>query len=188
MGHRIIVERGRIYFHYRNMSAWRRCMRITTMIMLFVLLTAMTAQAATDWTSWKFYLGEWKAESVNQLGKNVATLTFKTDLQGEVLIRRNHNEYGDKKVHEDMLIIRPDSKDSKHYQADYYDNESHVIRYDVVTDGTKIVFTSVDNTPGPRFRMTFEPKDKDRYNTKFEIAPPGKDFQTYVEGDAVRKK
>lgn len=163
-------------------------MRVSLLLVFALLLTSPSCAENPNWGPLNFYLGEWQAEGSGQIGKSKAVVSFQKDLQGEVIIRRNRNEYGDKKIHEDLLIIRYDPKDTAHFMADNYDNEGHVVRYDCKAEDKKLVFTSIAGEPGLRFRMTLEPRDKDRFNTKFEIAPPGKEFNVYTEGDATRKK
>lgn len=73
-------------------------------------------------------------------------------------------------------------------KALYADNEGHVIHYRVApaTEGEGAVFLS--EGPGPRFRMTLQRKRGDRVGIRFEIAPNGKDFSTYIEASAVKKR
>ena len=72
-------------------------------------------------------------------------------------------------------------------EADYWDNEGHVIHYKIAADGKSAVFVSPEDAAGPRYRLTYVLTAANTVSIKFEIAPPGKPFQTYLEGKARRK-
>ena len=101
--------------------------------------------------------------------------SLRPELGGKVLVRRNLSG-----AHEDLMVIDPDG-------ADYWDNEGHVIHYTVTADGKSAVFLSKEDAPGPRYRLTYVSTGADTVSIKFEIAPPGKPFQLYLEGKARRK-
>src|SRR5260370_41035706 len=52
--------------------------------------------------------------------------------------------------------------------------------------GDRIVFTSEAARGTPRYRFTYTRVSADALRIKFEIAPPGKDFATYIEAGATK--
>lgn len=154
------------------------------------------APAKPDWSGWNFMVGEWTAaQTGGQLGQtSSASFSLKPDLQGAVLLRRNHAEYPASNgrpaiVHDDLMTIYQENGATK---AFYVDSEGQTIRYDVniFPDKKKVVMMSekVENTP--RFRLTYSVPRLDALNITFEIAPPGKtdEFKVYVQGIVERKK
>lgn len=85
------------------------------MLVLFAILLALTAPACADWGPWTPLIGEWVSEVKDARGKVRATTTFEPELQGKVLVRRNHNDYGEGKVHEDLMVVhlRPGPADRR---------------------------------------------------------------------------
>ncbi len=153
-------------------------MKATLTLIILLCLTAAGAHA--DWKPWEPFVGAWRGKGTTALGRYDAAVTWKKDLGGRILVRRNVTRYEGRPSHEDLLIVRADGT-----LADYYDNEGHVIHYACTVDGSRVVCTSTD--PGPCFRLTMEPRGQDRYGTRFEIASPGTDeFKVYVEGDLTR--
>ena len=63
-----------------------------------------------------------------------------------------------------------------------------MIRYAVKAAGEAAVFVSEGPPGGARYRLTYTPAGPDRLKLKFEVAPPGKDFATYIEAAARRSR
>jgi hypothetical protein len=110
-----------------------------------------------------------------------------------VLIRKSFSEYpatAGKPAyrHDDLMIVYPAGKD---FQADYFDNEGHVIRYaiSVSSDGNTVTFLSEEAAPGPRFRLTYHKNSENTLAGTFEITPPGKPngFAKYLEWTAQKQ-
>ena len=143
------------------------------------------------WSGLRFLLGEWTAAGKGAPGEGTGTFTLREDLDGKVLVRRNVSVIspgsGATKParHEDLLIAHPAAGGT--LRAIYFDNEGHVIEYDVTTSAAGAVFDSAPGEGGPRFRLTYEKKEKGEVGVTFAIAPPGKEFATYVSG-VVRRK
>jgi hypothetical protein len=68
----------------------------------------------------------------------------------------------------------------------YFDSEEHLIHYVVKASENSAVFLSEGPPDAARFRLTYTGAGPDRLKLKFEIAPPGKDFATYIEASAHR--
>jgi hypothetical protein len=144
--------------------------------------------AAEDWGPVQFLVGTWTGEGGGGPGQGAGAFSFAPDLQGKVLVRKNYAEYPAANGrpafrHDDLLIV---FREAGALKAIYFDSEDHTIRYTVVGSAGAAVFTSDEGQPGPRYRMTYAPSGKDSVRIKFEIAPPGKEFATYIEAAARR--
>jgi hypothetical protein len=164
----------------------RRLLTIAT------LLCCVTA-SAQDWSTLEFLIGRWTGEGTTaDQGSGAGAFSFTPDLQGKVLLRRNFAEYpkkNDKPAyrHDDLMIIYHDGT-AHDLRAIYFDNEEHMIHYAIKPAGNSAVFLSEGPQDAPRFRLTYTSAGPDRLKLKFEIAPPGKDFVTYIEATAHRDK
>lgn len=142
-----------------------------------------------------FLIGDWVGEGNGQPGQGTGYFSIKPDLDGKVLVRKNHTEYPATPqkaafVHDDLMIIYAD-RPGDVSQAIYMDNEDHTIHYTVSfsADQKTIVFTSPVAAGMPRFRLSYTQIDAASLTLKFEIAPPGQPdgFNTYLEGKVHRK-
>jgi hypothetical protein len=156
-----------------------------------VLAQARSSQAGAtlvDWGPLKQLLGRWVTDSSGgQPGAGTrAEATFTDELDGQVLVRRDHSEYAAANgrpatVHDGLLIIYPAG--TRTFAAHSYDNEGHVIDYAVTATGEAITFTSALTVGAPRYRLSYVPIGA-AMQVRFEIAPPGQPeaFQLYVSG------
>lgn len=133
-------------------------------------------------------IGDWNGEGGGP-GQGTGEFSFQQDLDGAILIRKNVAHYPATKdkpaySHTDLMII-----DSTMH-ATYFDNEHHTIYYAVEpsADGNSVQFVSDGKVAEPRYRLTYRKTGDDRLAIRFEIASPGKDFATYIEAGARRKK
>ena len=160
--------------------------------MLLLLWDGVACSAAEKpWSGWEFLLGEWVGEGTGQPGQGTGGFTFSPDLQGQVLVRKNHAVYpalGKRPAfsHDDLMVIY---QDAGRVRADYYDNENHVIRYTVelAASHDAATFLSEPSPSSPQFCLIYSKKSTDQVALRFEIAPPGKPFATYIEATARRK-
>jgi hypothetical protein len=137
-----------------------------------------------------FLMGDWIADGPAAAGSG--HFEFTPDVQGNVVVRRNHAEYpsaGDRPVanHDDLMVIYREGGATR---AIYFDNEGHVIRYAVEPAGTgAVTFLSEAVAGAPRYRLSYRKLPDGRVGGKFEVAPPGKaeEFKTYLEWTAKRK-
>jgi hypothetical protein len=123
-------------------------------------LVAQNASCAVPpsapWKPLEFLVGTWEAKT--QGGKSGAAVSgawsFPLELRDHVLARHSGNSDckgpadfdGD---HGDILYIYPDAPPMS-YKAIYFDNEGHVIHYDVSTPASgTAVFLSSPFQPGP---------------------------------------
>ena len=145
------------------------------------------------WTSYRFLIGEWVGEGSGQPGQGKGAFSLAPELQGKILLRKNHAEYpasGDRPAaaHDDLMIVYQENKEKK---AIYFDSEGHVIHYtpSFSQDGQTLTFLSETIAAAPRFRLSYKKSGDQRVQIKFEMAPPGKpdSFKTYLEGGARKK-
>jgi hypothetical protein len=91
-------------------------------------------------------------------------------------------------VHDDLLIIYTEFTGAR--RAIYFDNEEHVIHYEVNVSPDQNMITLVsDPAPSaPQFRFTYIKTGEEALEARFEIAPPGQPgaFVSYLEGTARR--
>ena len=168
------------------------CQKI--LIVLTFFFAAGLVQGKDDpWEPFRFLIGDWVGEGKEGQGTGFFSLT--PDLQGKVLVRKNHADLPAGKdrpaaVHEDLMVIYK-SEDGKSAKAIYFDSEDHVINYTVTSfpDKQTLTFISAPTPHTPRFRLSYQKEAVDRIGIKFEIAPPGKpeEFKIYLEGKARKK-
>jgi hypothetical protein len=169
-------------------------MRYLALLVLLTCQRASPADKPAGWGALEYLAGDWTGEGGGVPGQGGGSFSFKPDLQGKVIVRKNHAQYPATKeraafAHDDLMVVYRDSPDAPMH-AIYFDSEGHTIRYGVQgsADGSAIVFVSAADTPGPRYRLTYTRVDQERLKIKFEIAPPGhtEEFATYIEAAARR--
>jgi len=176
----------------------KRNLMIVTAALLLVAGGQAFAQASSPFAQsgpWKALLGQWEGEGGGAPGQGNGWMSFAAELGGRILVRKNHVEFPAEggrpaSIHDDLLIVYQESPAA--LRADYFDNEGHIIRYQVsvAADGQKVVFVSPVSPSAPRYRMTTILLPDDRVRITFEVAPPGKPegFTKYTDGLARRKK
>lgn len=152
-------------------------------------LLAQPAKQGARWAPFAFLMGEWIGEGGGGPGQGTGEFSFQLDLGGAVLVRKNVSHYPATKdkpaySHTDLMVI-----DSTMH-ATYFDDEGHTIRYAVVpsADGNSVQFVGDAQASQPRYRLTYRQSGDDRVAIRFEIAPRGKEFATYIDATARRKK
>ena len=150
--------------------------------------------AAAAWKGWEFLVGQWSGEGSGRPGQASGGFTFTYDLDSTVLVRKSHADYPSLKgrpafTHSDVLTVYHEGKSAK---AIYFDNEGHVIHYDVMIapDSSSWVFLSDVKAKEPRFKFVYTRAGDGQLAMSFEVAPPGHpdDFEPYVTSTATRKK
>jgi hypothetical protein len=171
-------------------------MRLILPLLMMMCLRAAPAPPAKadDWHAIGYLMGDWTGEGAGEPGQGSGSFSFYPDLQGRVVVRKNHAAYPATKeraafAHDDLMIVYRETPETG-LRAIYFDNEGHVIRYDVEcsADGARFVFLSAPEASAPRYRLTYQRVDPRRMKIKFEIAPPGHpdQFATYIEAAAHR--
>lgn len=136
-------------------------------------------------------LGRWVAEPDPRAAGVTGWTTFSRDLGDKIVVRKNHASYPAKEGkpasdHDDLMVI---FAEDDRLRAEYFDNEGHVIRYEVQspTPGT-LVFLSEARPGTPRFRLTYTASGPGKIALTFEIAPPGAtEFRPYISARLRRE-
>lgn len=176
-------------------------LKLTVTLLLFSLPSSayqpstQQPKEAANWDAFRFLLGDWVGEGTGAPGEATGGFSFSFDLEGKILVRRNRADYPATKdrpafSHTDLMVIYHEP-DGQTVRAIYFDNEGHVINYNVgmAQDQTSVTFLSDPSPSAPRFRFTYNKAKSDNLTFRFEIAPPGKPeaFSKYIEGSLHRK-
>jgi len=160
------------------------------------LAPQMPAQPTTTdpWQPWRFLLGTWGAKTQGGSAGAAAagTYTFQLELRNHVLARHSSNA-GCKGPadfdcdHGDLLYLYQDAA-GQPLKAIYFDNEGHVIHYDVATPAANtVVLVSAASESGPQYRLTYELKGSVMAG-RFQLRLPGQsEFRSYLEWSGERK-
>jgi hypothetical protein len=152
-----------------------------------------SASAAPDpFAALSFLEGTWDANVQNNASvQRSGRYTFTRELDGHVLARHSTNDLNCKAPasfdcgHGDLLYVFQDVPGAP-LKAIYFDNEGHVIHYDVsAVTPASVVFLSEPGL-GPRFRLMYE-LVAGVMTGKFQIQMPGQsDWRTYLEWSGKR--
>lgn len=161
---------------------------------LFLVLpgTAQQPAPAPDWSAWGPVMGDWIGDASGTPGQGTGSFNFAPDLQGRILVRRSRTVFPSgpsqpANTHDDLLVCYYEGNAAK---AVYWDNEGHVIHYEVsLAADRSIVFVSGKSPGAFRQRLSYRPLGDGRLIIRFDIAPPDKpdEFKVHVEGTAHKK-
>lgn len=158
-------------------------------------LVAQTANTTTPdpWKALSFLEGTWDAKT--QGNDTVATsgrYTFQRELGGHILARHSTSDSNCKGPasfdceHGDLLYVFQDAH-GQPLKAIYFDNEGHVIHYDVSAPAPGTVVFLSEPSPGPQFRLVYELKGA-VMTGKFQMHMPGQgDWQSYLEWSGLKQ-
>ncbi len=172
-----------------------RYLKLYTVILLLNVCISVSGQQSTNsWEKWKYLIGEWVGEGNGQPGQGEGSFSFQTDLDGNILVRKNHTVFPETekfaaKVHDDLLYVYTSTREAGQ-EAIYFDNEGNTIKYKVSFTEGSIVMTSEKSSTSPRFRLTYTRIDDRSVKIIFEMASPDapEAFRTYLEGKAFKVK
>jgi hypothetical protein len=146
---------------------------------LFLSFLFMLGQVSypqqSNFTNFNFLIGEWIGMGGGSIsGKGAGGSIFKYDLDSNLIVRENYAQYPEQNnnpvyTHKDLMIIYFQSVKPK---AVYFDNEKHVINYNIEFSDNKIIFISEEIKGIPQFRLTYEREDDNKMKLYFDIAPP----------------
>jgi hypothetical protein len=153
------------------------------------------AAPAEPWKALAFLEGTWDAHT--QAGSAGAQsngkYTFKPELKNHVLVRSSESDADCKGPasfdceHKDVLYVYQEAENQP-LSAIYFDNEGHVIHYDVSTpDATTAIFLSAASPSGPQFRLVYELKNA-VLSGKFQMRMPGRaEWKSYLEWSGAKR-
>ncbi|HEY0785844.1 MAG TPA: hypothetical protein VGD62_08215, partial [Acidobacteriaceae bacterium] len=154
--------------------------------------TGPATQPAT-WKSLSFLEGTWEAKAQGAGGAQVSGLyTFQSELGGHILARHSSTDPNCKGPvsfdceHGDLLYIFEDGPGGA-LKAIYFDNEGHVIHYDVSTPTATTALFLSEPGPGPKFRLTYERKGALMSGAFQMQAPRQTEWRSYLEWSGARK-
>jgi len=162
-------------------------------LLLFVNFIVSGQQVNQNWKKWNHLLGEWVGEGNGQPGQGEGSFSFQTDLDGKILVRKNHTVFPEtaqtkELIHDDLLIVyQADQQDA--HEAIYFDNEGNTIKYKINYTDKSVILTSDKNNNGPRFRLTYSAIDSKTVLVTFEMSSPQapEEFKMYLSGKAFKK-
>ena len=163
--------------------------KLIPLLLFFALTQPLVAQNANaGWKKWQYMMGEWQGEGSGQPGEGAGMFTLKPKLDGNILERKGRTsitatDTHPALLHEDVMIIYKNG-DGIPSKAVYFDNEKHVINYEIAYADDKIVLTSEANPSMPRFRLIYEKLGDKGLNIRFEMAMPNapNEFKMDLEG------
>ena len=158
-------------------------------------LRAQTAGPKADpLETLRFLEGTWEAKTAGTTkGPAVAgTYFFRKELDGHILARHSKTASCTGPAdfdcdHGDLFYVYSDGH-GQPLKAIYFDNEGHVIHYNVSeASPTKVEFLSDAAIPGPRFRLIYELNNA-IMSGKFQTRMPGQtDWKSYLEWSGAKK-
>jgi len=173
---------------------------IAALLALFVMLDlsfSTIAQADQDgpWQALNFLEGTWaaNAQGGSAGAQSRGLYAFEYQLKHHVLSRVSKSPVSCKGPatfdceHSDLLYIYQDA-DGQPLKAIYFDNEGHVIHYNVSTpDATTVIFLSDASGNGPQFRLMYQRKNLTMFG-KFQMRMPGQEeWKSYLEWSGARQ-
>jgi hypothetical protein len=141
----------------------------------------------------KFLEGTWDATVQNNAAvKGSGRYIFGRELDGHILARHSTSDNNCSAPasfdcsHNDLFYVFQDGPNSP-LKAIYFDNEGHVIHYDVSTPKPQSVVFLSPVGQGPRFRLAYE-LASGVMTGRFQMQMPGQtDWQTYLEWSGSQK-
>jgi hypothetical protein len=171
------------------------------LILLVLPLTSIAQLSKTDslWLPLNALIGTWKGTGDGANGKGTYERSYQYVLNKKYIEVRNKAVYppNDKNpktyTHEDVGYISYDRMRKKFVFRQFH-IEGYINQYvldSISSDGKTIVFVSeaIENIPaGWRARETYKISNEGSLNEVFELAQPGKEFETYTQADFTKAR
>jgi hypothetical protein len=173
----------------------------TSIAVAAILLTGLASSdraissTVDSWKALSFLEGTWDAQTRagSAHAQGSSTYTFSPQLNHHVLVRQSASPAACKGPasfnceHSDLLYIYAET-DNQPLKAIYFDNEGHVIHYEVSSpNSTTAILTSAASPSAPQFRLIYELKDM-LMSGKFQIREPGqREWNSYLEWSGAKK-
>jgi hypothetical protein len=177
-----------------------RVLTLTIVVFFLPSLPGGQTQTRTDvWEPLRFFIGQWEGTGTGKPGISKMQREYRLALNERFLHVQNRSTYEPQEknpkgeLHEDWGMISFD-KSRKQFVFRQFHVEGFVTHYvaaSISEDGKTIVFNSesIENIPaGWRARETYKILSADKFVEVFELAAPGKEFETYSEARLRRKK
>jgi hypothetical protein len=151
------------------------------------------------WKPFRFFVGSWNGASSGKPGTSTVESKFEFILNGNFLKVSGKSVYAPQeknpqgRIYEGFDLISYDRIRQK-FVLRQFSGEGFVNQYvldRIDSDGKTFVFVteSMENLPpGFHARKTYRILNPDEFTDTFELAPPGKDLETYVETHCKRQK
>ena len=158
--------------------------------LILAVLPGAGALRAQEWGPAQFLIGHWIGTGSGQPGTATGDFSFTPDLAGKVLVRRSFADYpasADKPAsrHEDLMVLFHEGSTGE-LRAVYFDSEDHVIHYTGKASPGGLIFVSDGKSEEVRYRLSYTRTGNDTLKLEFAVAPPGKDFTSYLQATARR--
>ena len=168
----------------------------TLLLALSLLLSSEVWSAEADpWKAISFLQGTWGAEIRGGTAgaQGISNYTFKSELKHHVISRTSAAPATCKGPedfdcgHSDLLFIYQEGANQP-LKAIYFDNEGHVIHYQVSTpQPATAVFTSDAIAPGPQYRLMYQLSGA-IMSGKFQMRMPGQqEWKSYLEWSGAKQ-
>jgi hypothetical protein len=172
---------------------------LVTVAALFALALMQNDRAvsasADPWKALAFLEGTWDAQvQAGSAGaQSNGKYTFKPELKHHVLVRSSETDAACKGPasfdcrHSDVLYVYQEAENPA-LKAIYFDNEGHVIHYDVSTpDPTTAIFISKASPSKPQFRLIYELKNA-VMSGRFQMGLGGQaEWKSYLEWSGAKR-
>ena len=104
--------------------------------------------ATSDWGPLAFLVGDWTGDEGGAMGQGTATMSFRSDLGGQLMIGHHRIDYPPTRkrtgtLEQDLLVIQRDEngKASRAVMFEAAGNETHYL-IDIAPDGKTIIYNS----------------------------------------------
>jgi hypothetical protein len=166
------------------------------LLALSLLLSSKVWSAEDDpWKAISFLEGTWGAEIWGGTAgaQGISNYTFKSELKHHVISRTSAAPATCKGPedfdcgHSDLLYIYQEGP-KQQLKAIYFDNEGHVIHYEVSTpQPTTAIFISEASASGPQFRLMYQLRNA-IMSGQFQMRMPGqREWKSYLEWSGPRR-
>jgi hypothetical protein len=169
---------------------------VAALLALALMQNDRALSASTDpWKALAFLEGTWDAhvQAGSAGAQGNGRYTFKPELKHHVLVRSSEADAACKGPasfdceHSDVLYVYQEAENQS-LKAIYFDNEGHVIHYDVSTpDPTTAILISEASTSKPQFRLIYELKNA-VMSGRFQMRMPGQaEWKSYLEWSGAKR-
>lgn len=175
----------------------RRFLVIVLAVVPLVLLAGEEKKRDT-WEPFQFFIGKWQGTGEGKSGKSTLNREYHFKFNKKFIYNVNkatfkptgNNKKGE--IHEDFGVLSYDGIRKKYIYRQFH-GEGFVNQYVVIISPDHKTYTfdseSIENLPpGWKVRNIITIEGKNKFNERFELAGPGKDFACLITNQFTRKK